>query len=257
MELPESSETAPVRSWKRSPLVGMLASLAFVALVLAVLYSLGIHEEVVRLLEWFERQGAWAGVLFVLIMALVMIFLLPGVLFTTGAGFVFGLFEGTVYVVAGTVLGGAIAFLMARYLFGARARAFITSRSKLSLVNDELAPHGWKIVLLTRLIPFFPSKLSNYLFGLTSFSFWGFVAGCSIGYVPFTLHNVYLGSLAADLTTLGVRESGRTPLEWSIYAAGFIATVVAVVYLNVLARRILRQYTNDRESVEEAIEEVT
>lgn len=240
---------------QRSPVAGILASIAFVAVLLLVLYAFGVHQEVVRLLEWFEARGAWAGVLFILIMALVMIFLLPGVLFTTGAGFVFGVVEGTVYVVAGTVLGGAAAFLIARHLFGTWARSFITSRDRLNLVDEGLAPHGWKIVLLTRLIPFFPSKLSNYLFGLTRFSFGGFVAGCTLGYIPFSLHNVYLGSLAADLSTLGVRESGRTPLEWAVYGAGFVATVVAVLYLNRLARRSLARYTR-KDEADEALEEV-
>lgn len=245
---PESTQKT---HWRKSPLVGMLASIAFVCAVLAVLYAFGIHEEIVVLLQWFEAQGAWAGLLFILAMAVAMILLLPGILLTTGAGFVFGVFEGTLYVVIGTVLGGALAFLMARYLFGARARNFITSRSRLRLVDDELTPHGWKVVLLTRLIPFFPSKLSNYLFGLTSFSFKGFLVGCAIGYIPFSLHNVYLGSLAADLSMLGVRETARTPLEWSIYGAGFVATVAAVFYLNILARRALRKYTGKDEVIEE------
>lgn len=244
-------ESTQKTHWRKSPLVGMLASIAFVCAVLAVLYAFGIHEEIVVLLQWFEAQGAWAGLLFILAMAVAMILLLPGILLTTGAGFVFGVFEGTLYVVIGTVLGGALAFLMARYLFGARARNFITSRSRLRLVDDELTPHGWKVVLLTRLIPFFPSKLSNYLFGLTSFSFKGFLVGCAIGYIPFSLHNVYLGSLAADLSMLGVRETARTPLEWSIYGAGFVATVAAVFYLNILARRALRKYTGKDEVIEE------
>lgn len=248
MTKPDSTQK---NRWRKSPLVGMLASIAFVCAVLAVLYALGVHEEIVLLLQWFEAQGAWAGLLFILAMAVAMILLLPGILLTTGAGFVFGVVEGTLYVVVGTVLGGALAFLMARYLFGARARNFITSRSRLRLVDDELTPHGWKVVLLTRLIPFFPSKLSNYLFGLTSFSFKGFLVGCAIGYIPFSLHNVYLGSLAADLSTLGVRETDRTPLEWSIYGAGFVATVVAVFYLNTLARRALRKYTGKDEVIEE------
>jgi hypothetical protein len=39
--------------------------------------------------------------------------------------------------------------------------------ARLRVVSEELTPHGWKIVLLTRLIPFFPGKISNYFFGLT------------------------------------------------------------------------------------------
>lgn len=228
----------------RSPLFGILASILFVAAVVGLLVAFGVHERVVNLLEWFEDQGAWAAGLFVLVMAAAVVFLLPGVLFTTGAGFVFGLLEGTIYVVVGTTFGAALAFLAARYLFGERAKGFILSRAKLRVVSDELTPHGWKIVLLTRLIPFFPSKLSNYFFGLTNFSFRGYVLGSLVGFIPFSLHNVYLGSLAADITTLGVRETGRSPLEWGIYGAGFIATVCAIYFLNRLARRALARYTD-------------
>lgn len=236
--------------WKKSPLVGMLASIAFVGVILAILYSLGIHEQVLVMLEWFDDQGAWAAVLFILLMTFTVVALLPGVLFTTGAGFVFGVVEGTLYVVTGTVLGASLAFLIARHLLGGRAKEFVMARARLRLVSNELTPHGWKIVLLTRLIPFFPGKLSNYFFGLTRFSFRGFVGGSAIGLIPFSLHNVYLGSIAADLTVLGVRETGRSTLEWAIYGAGFAGTVLAVVYLNILARRALAKYTDEEHSLE-------
>jgi hypothetical protein len=64
------------------------------------------------------------------------------------------------------------------------------------------------------------------------------------------VHNVYLGSIVADLSTLGARDLGRSPLEWTLYGAGFVATVVGVVYLNHLARRALARYT-DTGTIEE------
>jgi len=233
--------------------LGLLVSISLVALILALLYAFGAHREVLALLQWFQAQGAWAGLWFILIMTLAMLLLLPGVLLTTGAGFVFGVLEGTVYVVTGTLLGSVIAFLLARHLLGARARAYIGSRRRLQLLNEELKPGSWQLILLTRLIPFFPSKLSNYVFGLTRVSFGSFVLGSAIGFVPYSLHNVYLGSLAAELAVLGVRETPRSPMEWAIYGTGFVATVIAVFYLNRLARRILGRYT-ERDDV---IEEVT
>ncbi len=226
----------------RSPLWGVVASILFVAVILAVLIRFDAHEQVLSLLRWFDAQGAWTPLLFVLVMAGVVVLMLPGVLFTTGAGFVFGVVEGTFYVVTGTTLGAALAFLIARYLFGQRARAFVTAHARLRLVSDELTPHGWKIVLLTRLIPFFPSKVSNYFFGLTPFSLRGFIGGSLVGFVPFSILNVYLGSIAADIATLGARDVDRSALEWAIYGTGFVATIVAVVYLNRLARRALARY---------------
>ena len=239
------AQRPPRPHWSSSPLLWILASIAGVGMLLAVLYALGIHQQVVTMLQWIDRQGAWAAILFIVVMALAVLLLLPGVLFTTGAGFVFGIVEGTLYVVTGTVLGAAAAFLIARYLMGQRARKYVINHARLAVMNDELTPHGWKIVLLSRLIPFFPAKVSNFVFGLTNFSFRGFVGGSILGFIPFSLHNVYLGSLAAEITTMAVRESSRSPLEWSIYGIGFVSTVIAVLYLNRLARRALGRYTDN------------
>ncbi len=233
-----------------SPLLGIAASIVFAAAVLGVLIYFDLHHQVLRLLRWFDAQGAWAPLLFILIMAAVVVLVLPGVLFTTGAGFVFGVVEGTLYVVAGTTLGATLAFLIARHLFGQRARQFIMGHARLHVVSKELTPHGWKIVLLTRLIPFFPSKISNYFFGLTAFSLRGYVGGSLLGFIPFSVHSVYLGSIAADLSTLGAREVGRTPLEWTLYGAGFVAAVAAVLVFNRLARRALARY-EQRGEIEE------
>ena len=226
----------------KSPLWGIAASMVFVAALVAALIHFDAHEQVLRLLGWFDAQGAWAPLLFILLMAAVVVLLVPGILFTTGAGFVFGVVEGSLYVVTGTTLGAALAFLIARHLFGPRAREFVMARARLRLVSAELTPHGWKIVLLTRLIPFFPSKIANYFFGLTPFAFRGYLGGSLLGFIPFSINSVYLGSIAADITTLADRGLDRSALEWTVYGAGFVASVIAVIYLNRLARRALARY---------------
>lgn len=247
---PIQAAKRPAVSRLRSPLWGLAASLLFVAAILALLIHLGAHEWILQLLEWFDTHGAWAALLFVVLMAAVVVLVLPGVLFTTGAGFVFGVVKGSIYVVVGTTLGATLAFLIARHLFGQRARRFVMAHARLRLVSHELTPHGWKIVLLTRLIPFFPSKISNYFFGLTPFSLRGYVGGSLLGFIPFSVTSVYVGSLAADIGTLGVRNVGRTPLEWGLYGAGFVATVAVALYLNRLARRALARYV-DQGALEE------
>lgn len=243
----------------QSPLWVLAASILFVAGLLGVLVYFDLHERLLELLAWVEQQGAWASLLFVLIMAATVIFLLPGIFLTTGAGFVFGVVHGSILVVVGTTLGAAISFLIARYLLGSRAKRFITEHERLGVVNAEMARHGWKVVLLTRLIPFFPSKVANYFFGLTTFRFRGYLVGSFLGFIPFSVHNVYLGSFVGDLAALTQRELGRTPVEWALYGFGFAATVVAVVYFNRLARRALARYadeggTNDEHQTDREIQ---
>jgi uncharacterized membrane protein YdjX (TVP38/TMEM64 family) len=225
-------------------------SILFVAVVLGVLIWFDAHHQVLQLLAWIDAQGVLGPLLFMLVMVLVVVFVLPGVMFTTGAGFVFGVVQGSIYVVIGTTLGAMIAFLIARYLFGERATRFVLSHTKLKLVSEELAPQGWKIVMLTRLVPFFPFKVSNYFFGLTPFSLRGFAGGTLVGIIPFSVHNVYLGSIAVDLFTLGERHAERTPVEWALYGAGFLTTIAIVLYLNRLARRALSRYAEEKENGE-------
>ena len=102
------------------------------------------------MLRWVDQQGIWSAVWFICIMAIVVVFLLPGVLFTTGAGFVFGVVKGTVYVVLGTALGAIIAFLIARYIMGDRARQFVLRHAKIHEVTREMEQHDFQVVLLTR-----------------------------------------------------------------------------------------------------------
>ncbi len=227
----------------KSSLAGIIGALIGFGLLIGVLVYFDVHLKLIELLEWIDGQGAWAAVLFILVMVLVVVFMLPGIFFTVGAGYVFGIVTGSLYVILGTTLGAAIAFLIARYLFGERARQFVMGRSKLSLVNDEMAKHDFKVVLLTRLIPLFPGKLSNYLFGLTKFKFWNYVAASAIGFIPFTVHNVYVGSLLSDLTAMGEGGMTRTPAQWALYGCGFVAAIVAVVYFNSIAKKALTGYT--------------
>lgn len=223
---------------RQNPIVvTILISTLFVTAVVAILVAFDWHDEIIRWLEWINRRGILSPVLFILLMAAVVVFLLPGVFFTTGAGFVFGVAKGTVYVVLGTTLGAAIAYLIARHFFGKKAARWLQQRVHLQVVAEEASQHGWQIVLLTRLVPFFPGKLSNYFFGLTPIKFKDFVLGTFIGIIPFTLHNVWLGAMAA----LGIKGV-TNPLQWGLYLLGFLATVALIFYLQRIAQQALRRY---------------
>jgi uncharacterized membrane protein YdjX (TVP38/TMEM64 family) len=230
-----------------SPAWGILLSILFISAVVGILVYFDMHEQVLLLLEWLEKMGPLASLLFILIMALVVVLLLPGVFFTMGAGFVFGIVEGTIYVVIGTTLGAMLAFLIAQHWFGARATEYILNHPRLKLVSDEFTSEAWKVVLLTRLIPFFPFKLSNYFFGATRFTLRDFSIGTFIGVIPLSLNSVYLGSITADITTLGMRNGQRTALEWTIYGIGFLVAVAALIYFNCLAQRAMTKFTDKKQ----------
>lgn len=217
-------------------------SILLIAAVVGGLFYFDAQSYVLRLFEWLDGLGAWAPPLFILIDMLVVVFVLPGVIFTLGAGFLFGVLKGSLYVIIGTTLGATTAFITAKHFFGERASMFLLSHPKLKIVDEEFRHKGWKIILLTRLVPFFPFKLSNYFFGVAQFSLRDFFFGSLFGIMPITIFNVYIGSLSADLATLGLRSSSRSKAEWIVYGIGFVITIGALVYITRLARKALDNY---------------
>ena len=221
-------------------LVGV--SVLIVTLVLTVLVYFDAQHYIVDLLRWFDSGGRLTAWLFILVMVAVNLLFVPGVFFTCGAGFVFGVVEGSVYVVLGTIIGASLAFLCGRHFFGKRGADIIRRHRKLNLLNQAMSTQGWKVVFFTRLIPFFPSKLANYFFGLTGVSFRGYFIASLVGFIPYSVHNVYLGSIVADISLLMEGGLQRGPWEWGVYAGGFVITVIALIYLTHFSRRALSGY---------------
>ncbi|MBA3007649.1 MAG: VTT domain-containing protein [Proteobacteria bacterium] len=116
--------------------------------------------------------------LFIQIDALVVVLVLPGVLLTLGADFMFGLVPGGIYVILATTVGGNVAFLIARrFLVTTKMAGYFLYNPRFQSIANLSLRRGWGVVFLTRLIPFFPFKLSNYYFGLAGFSLRDFCIG--------------------------------------------------------------------------------
>lgn len=226
----------------------IIASTLFVGLLLVMLIKVfNLQNYVNSFLIWVESAGIWGPIIFIVIDMLVVILLLPGVLVTMGAGFIFGVTMGSLYVVTATTLGALVSFTVSRYIFGKRMKRFFESHEKAAYMNRYLASDGWKIIFFTRMIPFFPFKLSNYLFGLTDFRMSSFAVGTFLGIWPITLFNVYIGSLAADISNLGtLSEMNQSRLYFYLFS--FIIAVIAIIYISNKAKSAMAQYISSHNS---------
>jgi len=220
----------------------ILASTLLVAALLGVMFYFDAQTHVVALLSWLDDKGPWAFVIFIVIDILVIVLLLPGIVVTMGAGFLFGVVAGSACVVIATTLGAVIAFLIARGFFSERAANYLLNHPKLKSLNDEFVQEGWRFILLTRMLPFFPFKLSNYFFGLTRFSTKDFLVGTFFGIIPITTFNVYLGSLVADIAQIEAGGVVRSPLAWAFYFFGFVVTLIAIFYISRHASKALNRH---------------
>ena len=183
--------------------------------------------------------GVWGSVLFVLLYIVASVCFIPASILTLGAGAVFGIVRGSVYVTVGATLGATAAFLVSRYVARGWVARRIEGNQAFSAIDDAVSREGGKIVLLTRLSPIFPFVLLNYGFGITKVSLRSFFFGSAIGMLPATVVYVYIGSITGTLATAGKGRS-RTPGEWAFLAFGLVATVIVTIIITRVARRALQ-----------------
>lgn len=190
-------------------------------------------------LQWIESLGVGGGIAFIAIYIAATVAFLPGSILTLGAGVVFGVLLGAVYVFVGATLGAIAAFLVGRYLARGWISQKIKGNQRFEAIDNAVASEGFKIVLLTRLSPVFPFNLLNYAFGITGVSLKDYALG-SIGMIPGTVMYVYIGSLAGDLARIGIDPQPTNPtIQWAIRIIGLIATVAVTIYVTRLARKAL------------------
>lgn len=226
--------------------LSLIGGIAIAGLVLVAFATVeGVQEAALAVLDWVGGLGGWGILLYFVLYVLIVIFLIPGLIFTLGAGFLFGFWIGGGIIVASVATGSGLAFLMARYALGEQLSVRIRQHPRIRLLDRGLQREGWKIVLLSRFLPLFPFKLSNYFFGLTGISFRDFVTANTLGIIPISLTNVYLGSLAAELADLTKREP--QPWEWMLYVAGAFAAVGLLYYITRLARRSMEENLESEE----------
>lgn len=211
---------------------------------LALLLAVGVFDiqELFRsaLLRAHTAGAAGALILFALYIVSCLL-MLPGLFLTIGAGTLFGVFKGSVLASFAATTGASAAFLAGRYLARERISRRFGHNETFRLIDEAVAAEGWKIVFLTRLSPAFPFNVQNYLYGLSGVSFRDYVLASWAGMIPGTIMYAYIGSLAADLASLGGEERVRTPFEWALTAAGFAATLALAVYVAHIARRALKK----------------
>lgn len=197
-------------------------------------------------LEWITSLGTVGALAFIALYILATLAFLPGSILTLGAGVIFGVIQGSLYVFVGATLGAILAFLVGRYWARDWVAHKIASHRRFQAIDEAVGREGFKIVVLMRLSPVFPFNLLNYAFGITSVPLKDYALGC-IGIIPGTILYVYIGSLAGSLALLGAEgpPSHSAALQWTIRLLGFVATVAVTVYITRIARQALATVAPD------------
>jgi uncharacterized membrane protein YdjX (TVP38/TMEM64 family) len=200
-----------------------------------------VQEIITNTLTWVDSLGPVGAIAFIIIYILATIALIPASFLSLGAGVVFGVVFGSLYVLVGSILGAVAAFLIGRYFARDWIAKKIKGNRKFRAIDEAVGREGFKIVTLTRLSPIFPFILLNYLYSITGVSLKDYILG-SVGMIPGIITFVYIGSLGESIATLGTgTPTTNQALEWTIRIIGLMATVAVTVYVTKIARRALEK----------------
>jgi uncharacterized membrane protein YdjX (TVP38/TMEM64 family) len=172
---------------------------------------------------WIERQGEWAPVVFVLGYAVAELFFVPALPLTILGGLAFGPVRGTLYVSIGATAGAALAFLAARYAARGIVEGWIARSPRLRRLDELVARDGWRILMLTRLVPLFPFNVQNFAYGITRIRFVPFVLLTWVCILPATA----AFTLAGDALAEGGGAPGRVLLGLAV--AGIVIVAVSLI----------------------------
>src|SRR5438876_6706981 len=193
--------------------------------------------------DWVGQMGVAGIFIFIGVYAVATVLLAPGAILTIGAGFAFGLSKGFLAVSAGSTLGAALAFLVARFIARDRVEAIAKGNDKFRNIDNAIGKQGAKLVFLLRLSPVIPFNLSNYLYGLTGVRFCPYVLASWIGMMPGTFLYVYIGTAgkAAVSAAAGGEAMQHGWQYWTFMSVGLAATVIVTIWVTKIARAALHR----------------
>ena len=185
---------------------------------------------------WVHTLGAWAPVAFVGAYIAVVVFMLPAFLLIMAGGAVFGVVKGSVLVMCGALMGGTLAFLIARHLARSLVERRVAANPTLATLDRVIGEDGLRLVFLLRLSPAIPFVLSNYALGVTRVRLRDFIVG-TLGLAPIVVTFAAYGSVAGA----GTRPDGTAAVSPWLVTFGIIITVVLGVTLARMVQRAFRE----------------
>ena len=218
--------------------------------VIGILIALFLTMKFLPVQQWLRNFNDWVGqmgvvgiFIFIIVYAVATVLLAPGSVLTIGTGFAFGLWKGFVAVSAGSTLGAALAFLVARFIARDKIEAIAQRNEKFRRIDNAIGKQGAKLILLLRLSPVIPFNLSNYFYGLTGVRFWPYVLASWIGMMPGTFLYVYIGTAgkAAASAAAGGEAMKHGWQYWTFMSVGLVATIIVTIWVTKIARNALRK----------------
>ena len=225
---------------RRRKIVSILSLLLFVLFSIAVFWFIGVRmlefvSEPEKFRLWVDEKGFKSRIIFVGMVAFqIIIAIIPGEPLEIGAGYAFGVLEGTLLCMLGILLGSTLVFLFTRF-FGIKFVEAIYPREK--LLKFKFLQNKKKLNLITFILFFIPGTPKDVL---TYF----------IGLTPMKLTTFILITCTARLLSVITSTIGGNALGLKDYKYAIIAFAITVI-ISIIGILIHRHLNKIHEKTED------
>jgi uncharacterized membrane protein YdjX (TVP38/TMEM64 family) len=180
-----------------------------------------------RARDWVEALGALGPLAFIGVYVVGVVAFVPSLPMSVLAGLLFGPIAGTAYASVAATAGACLAFAIARYTARDLVRHWVARSPALARLDQAAVHHGFRLVMVTRLVPIFPFNVQNYAYGITGIGFLAYAITSWICMLPATVVFTVAGGSLVD---------GRWTFAGAAPWLGLAALLLVALVL--LARRL-------------------
>jgi uncharacterized membrane protein YdjX (TVP38/TMEM64 family) len=211
-------QRAPVPWW-----VWAFAGIILIGLIAALIIwwqpIYGFVSDSEKVAAWVESLGVWGPVAIILLqVAQTILAPIPGQAIQAVSGYLYGPWWGTLFSLAGMVMGSCIVFFLARR-FGRPFVLRFVGKQSVERLDDLVRRGGVLFFFLLWLFPFTPDDLVCVAAGLTPMPPLQFLILMSLGRLPGIFFAVWVGANMARIEPI-----------WWVLTFVAIAVVAAVLW---------------------------
>lgn len=169
--------------------------------------------------------GIYAPIIFIVLFTFVPLTLFPDAILAIAGGLIFGLAEGSLYIMIGALFGATLSFFLARF-YGGWLRKKLKGEKFLN-IDTQVKNNGFLIIFLLRLIPLVPFDIISYSAGFSSIRYKDFILATLFGIIPGVLVYANIGAESLNL--------GSNNFYFSI------ALLIGLIVLSMLFKKKVQQ----------------
>lgn len=170
----------------------LLFALLLLILGVRVIYEVQPWRDPGKVARFLQSMGPLAPLIYIILLSIAVILPpIPDTVPIVVAGVGFGGLMGTVYTMAGVMIGTTVSFYLARR-FGRRLLERFVSEKRVSRLDAYASRMGWGLLFTSRLVGV-NSGLVSYAAGLTNMSLASFLSATLLGTLPQVLIITFSG----------------------------------------------------------------